>query len=310
MTLGSPADRVLGVIGMAEGGKFEQICSLFAEQLRPMVSAEMLRSAWSAATDQVGAVVSIGTPVTETGAQGVIVVKVPVTCEKGATAVVASLSTVGEFTGIQLAPPQAAAPTAPWEPPQYADGERFYEEEISLGSGPLAVPGTLSLPKTPRPCPGVVLLAGSGSNDRDETVGRNKPLKDFAWGLASRGIGVLRFDKVTFAHPAQVKAIETFTVVDEYLHQRSRCSIGPASASSSRPKPGLPRRAQPRRHHRPPGCGRRVEHRRSGAAGRRDRALAVGSCPTSPLAGVARSEDSRRGRFGHRNDDAAGEAGR
>jgi dienelactone hydrolase len=41
----------------------------------------------------------------------------------------------------------------------------------------------------------VVLLAGSGALDRDETIGRNKPLKDIAWGLASRGVAVARFDK-------------------------------------------------------------------------------------------------------------------
>jgi uncharacterized protein len=48
----------------------------------------------------------------------------------------------------------------------------------------------------------VVLLSGSGPQDRDETIGRNKPLKDLAWGLASAGVAVLRFDKVTHAHPA------------------------------------------------------------------------------------------------------------
>ena len=79
--------------------------------------------------------------------------------------------------------------------------EKFDEQEVMVGSGPLAVPGTLSIPKLPRPCPAAVLLAGSGPNDRDETIGRNKPLKDLAWGLASAGVGVLRFDKVTFAHP-------------------------------------------------------------------------------------------------------------
>ena len=51
----------------------------------------------------------------------------------------------------------------------------------------------------------MVLLAGSGSLDRDETIGRNKPLKDVAWGLASRGVAVLRFDKVTYAHAAELE---------------------------------------------------------------------------------------------------------
>jgi len=62
-----------------------------------------------------------------------------------------------------------------------------------------------------------VLLAGSGVLDRDETIGRNKPFKDLAWGLASGGVAVLRFDKVTFAHPAEVKGSADFTLADEYV---------------------------------------------------------------------------------------------
>ncbi len=218
MTLGSPADRVIGIIGMAQGGDFEKIRALFAPQLQPMVSAETLRAAWDSAINRLGAVTSIGTLVTESGPQGMTVVKAPLVCEEGAMALVASITPSGDLAGLQLAPPEAATPTAPWEPPEYASPQHFDEKEITVGAGPLAVPGTLTIPDTPRPCAAVVLLSGSGANDRDETIGRNKPLKDLAWGLASRGIAVLRFDKVTFAHPAQVKANESFTVVDEYLH--------------------------------------------------------------------------------------------
>ena len=62
-----------------------------------------------------------------------------------------------------------------------------------------------------------MLLGGSGPTDRDLTIAKSKPLKDLAWGLASRRIAVLRFDKVTHAHPDEVKADRGFTVVDEYL---------------------------------------------------------------------------------------------
>jgi hypothetical protein len=65
----------------------------------------------------------------------------------------------------------------------------------------------------------VVLLAGSGPQDRDETIGRNKPFKDLAWGLASHGVGVLRFDKVTYAHGRQLAGARDFTLSDEYLPQ-------------------------------------------------------------------------------------------
>jgi dienelactone hydrolase len=47
-------------------------------------------------------------------------------------------------------------------------------------------------------------------------VGPDKPLKDLAWGLAGRGVAVLRTDKTTHTHPGLVSA-PGFTMVEEYL---------------------------------------------------------------------------------------------
>src|SRR5262249_53150944 len=41
-----------------------------------------------------------------------------------------------------------------------------------------------------------------GPNDRDETIGPNKPFRDLAQGLAAAGIATLRYDKRTRAFPA------------------------------------------------------------------------------------------------------------
>lgn len=74
-----------------------------------------------------------------------------------------------------------------WMPPPYAEPGRFSEHEVTVGTGPLAVSGTLSVPRGQAPGPGVVLLAGGGPFDRDETSGPNKPLKDLAWGSPAAG---------------------------------------------------------------------------------------------------------------------------
>ncbi len=47
--------------------------------------------------------------------------------------------------------------------------------------------------------PVVIMVAGFGPLDRDETVGRCKPLRDIAIGLANRGIASLRYDKPTYS---------------------------------------------------------------------------------------------------------------
>jgi uncharacterized protein len=215
----------LAVIEMARQGQFAAISEKFPPSLRPMAPPDALRAAWDAEIATYGPVSGLGTPVTEPAGPGMVLVKVPVRFERGIqTVTVALTGEAGEdggeswVTGIQLLPASAAEPAAPWAPPPYADPDSFTEQDVTVGDGPLAVPGTLSVPRGhDRPVPGVVLLAGSGPNDQDETIGRNKPLKDLAWGLATAGIAVLRFDKVTHVHPDLVGANPRFTLTDEYV---------------------------------------------------------------------------------------------
>ncbi|HEY7430730.1 MAG TPA: alpha/beta fold hydrolase [Streptosporangiaceae bacterium] len=214
----TPDATAMAVIEMAQQGRFTDISERYAPQLRPMVPPEALRGAWEAELAKHGPLISAGTPLTEPAGPGTVIVKVPLTFERGA--LTAAVGVAGEqswVTGIQLLPASAAAPAAPWQPPPYADQGRFTEAGVTLGAGPLAVPGTLSVPHKRGPVPGVVLLSGSGAHDQDETIGRNKPLKDLAWGLASRGVAVLRFEKVTHAHPALVAADRAFTLTSEYV---------------------------------------------------------------------------------------------
>jgi hypothetical protein len=58
---------------------------------------------------------------------------------------------------------------------------------------------------------------GSGPIDRDQTVGGNKPFKDLATGLASRGIAVLRYDKRTMIYRAKVATLKDLTVRKEVM---------------------------------------------------------------------------------------------
>ncbi len=212
------AAAALAVIEDARHERFAEISEKFAPQLRPMVPAETLRAAWEAEVAKVGPIVSVGAPVTEQAGPTAVVVKIPVTFEHGGLTVTVGLAGDERWiTGIQLLPASAAAPATPWEPPPYANPASFAETPVTLGDGPLAVPATLSLPHRAGPVPGVVLLSGSGAHDQDETIGRNKPLKDVAWGLASAGIAVLRFEKVTHAHPDLVVADPAFTLTSEYV---------------------------------------------------------------------------------------------
>jgi fermentation-respiration switch protein FrsA (DUF1100 family) len=104
-----------------------------------------------------------------------------------------------------------------YTPPPYVNLSLFIEEDATVGSGQWILPATLTIPKGTGPFPAVVLVHGSGPNDRDETYGPNKPFKDIAWGLASLGIVVLRYEKRTKQYPQESVAIQNFTVQDETI---------------------------------------------------------------------------------------------
>jgi dienelactone hydrolase len=207
----------LEVFDLVRTGQFQQVHDRLAPPLRSLMPAGAIESAWSAAAGEHGKLVSAGDPVSEPFAPGAAEVKIPLAFEQGDLTLIITVTDAGWLAGIQLAPASAAAPTAPWEPPPYADPGRLREQDVTVGAGPLAVPGTLTLPREGVTHPAIVLLSGSGPHDRDETTGRNKPFKDLAWGLAAAGVAVLRFDKVTFAHGGQIAANPGFTLADEYV---------------------------------------------------------------------------------------------
>ncbi|MEE1770210.1 alpha/beta fold hydrolase [Streptomyces sp. JV185] len=196
---------------LLQAERFDEIVELFAPPLRAAVSGEALRLAWAAEAAGHGGVRAVDEPIGEAGGADPVRVHIQVTCASGGFTVIASVGGDGLLHGLRLDPHGGAE----WQPPHYADTGRFTERDVVLGTGPLAVPGTLSLPVGPGPWPAVVLLSGGGAFDRDESSGPNKPLKDLAWGLASRQVAVLRFDKATFAHSNRLPT--DFTMADEYL---------------------------------------------------------------------------------------------
>ncbi len=102
-----------------------------------------------------------------------------------------------------------------WQRPEYSKPDTFKERDATVGDGEWKLPGTLTVPVGAGPFPAVVLVHGSGPNDRDETVGGAKVFKDLAEGLASRGIVVLRYEKRTLQHRARIAAIAKFTLEEE-----------------------------------------------------------------------------------------------
>ncbi|APB00434.1 alpha/beta hydrolase [Nocardia seriolae] len=200
--------------------RFDELAKLFAPRLAAAVSADTVRVGWTGETAKIGAVRDIGPPVAGPAKDGLATVRVAVTCERGGLVVHLAVDADGALHGLRLAAPEESG----WTPPDYAAPRLFTERDITLGAGGTAVGGTLTVPRGRGPWPAVVLVA-SGAVDRDLTTGPNKPFKDLAWGLAGKGVAVLRFDKLTHAHSG-FESAPGFTMVEEYLpHARAAVEL-------------------------------------------------------------------------------------
>lgn len=186
------------------------------DTMRQAAPAATLGALWAQFEAQFGAFGSFGDSETTDAAPYTNVV-VATSFEKATVPLIVTVTTDGLVAGLHLgepvpvsssAPSGAASASASPSPAAYVRPERFTETDVSVGSDPWVLPGTLSMPVGDGPFPAVVLLAGSGPNDRDETIGAsgNAPLRDLAWGLASNGIAVLRYDKRTLVHGAAMAA--------------------------------------------------------------------------------------------------------
>jgi uncharacterized protein len=73
----------------------------------------------------------------------------------------------------------------------------YVEEEVAFAGGAdgIALAGTLTLPKGAGPFPAALLIAGSGPQDRDESLANHRPFLLIADALTRKGIAVLRYDK-------------------------------------------------------------------------------------------------------------------
>ena len=93
--------------------------------------------------------------------------------------------------GFRLSRESVKGPARPQEPkPPFP----YKIEEVVFQNGAVNLAGTLTLPQGAGPFPAVLLISGSGLQDRDETLVGHKPFWVLADHLSRAGIAVLRVD--------------------------------------------------------------------------------------------------------------------
>jgi dienelactone hydrolase len=203
----------LGVVADFASGRFAAIEARFSAQMRAAMPENGLASIWGDFVRAFGAFRRAGAPEAQPR-DGVVLVVVPLAFARGALDL--KLVFQGEaLVGLFYAPHKD--PETSWRAPVYAAGMATREIEVKVGPAERPLPGTLTLPAGVGKAPVVLLIPGSGPQDRDQSFGPNRPFRDIAAGLAARGVATLRFDKRTFVYPQEMAALANPTVRDEIL---------------------------------------------------------------------------------------------
>lgn len=213
------------VIASLAAGQFDKVQAQLAPQAAAALDAAKLGAAWGQITGMAGSYKSAkDAQVSDT--QGLHVVRL--TCDFASATVPATIAfdNSGKIAGLRFGMPQT---NTSWTPPDYAHPDSFAEQPVTVGDDPHKLTGTLTLPKGKGPFAAVVLVQGSGPHDQDETIGPNKPFKDLAWGLATDGVAVLRYNKRTFQYPESFKG--QFTVEQETVED-ARAAVALLAAQS------------------------------------------------------------------------------
>jgi len=213
VTITSDMEIAKTFVTLLNESEFEKAHGFFNKDVAEAFPVDKLNATWNGLIDQYGVCTGI-VNISSTEEKGYEIVCVSCNVSKAFLEARIVFDIHEKIAGLHF------RPIYPYQPPEYADPDSFTESECTVGTGKWKLPGTLTIPKGEGPFRALVLVAGSGPEDMDETIGPNKPFKDLAWGLATEGIAVLRYEKRTYRYPQECIAMienDNFTVNDETI---------------------------------------------------------------------------------------------
>jgi uncharacterized protein len=210
-------DAARDFVNLLAQGQFEQVVKLFDPTLMPPdpSAASKVGEAWNLLIGQLGKFEKISdTTTTHEGDYDIVYVTTDFA--NGSMDIQVAYNQTGQAVGMHFMPAGTGKAAAqPYQTASYADPQAFSEQEVTAGAAGFPLPGILTMPTGSGPFPAVVLVHGSGPNDRDETIYNNKPFRDLAEGLASQGIAVLRYDKRSKVYAEQMQGMTEGATVQE-----------------------------------------------------------------------------------------------
>ena len=189
----------------------------FDDKMKAAMPVERLAAMWSGLLVQAGRFTSCDADSRVVAISDKQMVITSCTFERARADIQFAFDSAGKVSGFAMRPGAVTAAPVAYATPSYANPDRYVEEDVTVGGPEWPLPGTLTLPSGTARVPAVILVHGSGPHDRDSTIGRIKPFKDLALGLASRGIAVLRYDKRSKVFGSRLAALGAITVKDEVI---------------------------------------------------------------------------------------------
>ncbi len=194
-------------------GKGEQVHQILSDKVKNVITVGQMNGIWKELTSQLGAYQSKSDWKEENVAGQVVYY-----CDIQFAQMPLRFHTAFDKDSLISTLNFVPVPADSKVPTVKVDNVQMKETDIKVVTGKFELPGILCMPQGKESVPIAILISGSGPNDRDETVGVNKPFRDLAWGLAEQGIASIRFDKRTKAYGAQfVPQGEEMTMEQEYV---------------------------------------------------------------------------------------------
>ena len=183
----------LKVISWFQQKQNDSIYAMFDQRMQKAVTLEQLGMIWTSFESNDGPFQKHGQQKTS-NFQNYLLVETFLQFEKKAYNFRLTFDAENKISGLFFVPFRTAKPR---NEAQQTSTE-WREENINVKTGGIVLPGTICLPTNTDDFPIVVMVHGSGPQDRDVRIGPNKIFAQIAHALAKKGIASLRYDKRSF----------------------------------------------------------------------------------------------------------------
>lgn len=187
--------RAANILQWMKDTQCDSIYACFDAKMQQAISSSQLKDMWTQVEQQLGPLEK-EKEWKQDAIDGTVVYYTDLKFQRAPLRLLVTFNADNKVSGLRLlsVPPEEKPLVAPF------DSVHLEESPIEVTTGNYKLPGILTRPKGKAHLPIVILVHGSGPQDRDGSIGPNKIYRDIAWGLAAKGIAVLRYDKRTYVY--------------------------------------------------------------------------------------------------------------